>query len=431
MKTLTTTLAIAALALATVTASAQTPTVKLFLTENSNDSAQQHIPMIIGFDGNGDNALAYPDAGSAANIGSYNNEMFPFTKSSDDFEITSYDARPTLTTHVTIPFGILSKDTGNVKIYAILSGGPGYVWIENVNTAEHFSLLDTVKLDIVENTEFTANYVLHIGLPVSNIVTGETCYLANDGSLHVQGANTPGFIHELTLNGTTLYNSVVSGLDTNITGLAAGNYVSVVRINGIPVDSSDITIAGATPLIADFYADFNTIIEGDTVNFYDNSTNAYNYFWDFGDGNTEASAGGTMHQYTVVGSYQVTLTIEDENGCTASNFDFIQVDPSPTSVGGHGSGSIGSVGNGTPHLTSGIQSFRNTPRVTVSNSRLMVTLPEETVSTVTVVAANGTVVANEKQSDSVAQYQLPTAGVYIVTVVETDGTVNSTTIIAQ
>lgn len=177
MKTIKTTLAIATLVLASTVAQAQTATVKLFLTENSNCPAQVHNPMVIGFEPNGNNALAYPDAGNANNIGNYNSEMFPFTKSSDNFEITSYDSRPTLTTHVTVPFGILSKDTGDVKIYAMLTSSnpavtaPGYAWIENVITGEHFNLLDTVKLDIVENSDFTTHYVIHIGLPIANTVT--------------------------------------------------------------------------------------------------------------------------------------------------------------------------------------------------------------------------------------------------------------------
>jgi PKD repeat protein len=436
MKTLTT-LAIATLVLASVAAQAQTSIVKIFLTENSNDPAQAHNPVVIGLSPGGNNNLAYPDAGNAATIGNYNHEMFPFTRSADDFEIVTYDARQELTTHITVPFGILSKDTGNVKVYAALtsSGGavvPGYAWIENINTGEHFNLLDTVKLDVAENTDFLAEYVIHIGLPVSNAVTNETCYQANDGSLHVQGHNTPGFTHELTLNGVLLYNTVVSGTDTLVNGLAAGNYVSVVRILGVPVDSSDITIAGAPTLIADFYADFNIIQENDTVNFFDNTTNAYNYSWNFGDGDSTTTPGNVMHRYTTAGNYMVTLTIVDENGCTASNFDFIQVDPgTASSNGNHGGGSIGDVGANNPNLGSAIESFRNTTRFTVNNGRLMVNISEETFPTVTIVSANGTVIANEKQNDSVSSYELPATGMYIVTIVYSDGQSQSTAIFAQ
>ncbi len=439
MKTLTSTLAILTLVLSTLVAQAQTSTVKIYLTENSNNPAQAHSPIVIGFDPNGDNALSYPDAGNASTIGNYNTEMYPFTLTSDGFELTSYDCRPALTTHVTVPFGVLTKDTGDVKIYVVLTSSspavatPGYAWIENILTGEHFNLLDTVKLDVSENINFAANYLIHIGLPVSNTVTDETCYEAYDGGLYVQ-ANTPGFTHELTLNGTPLYNSIVTGTDTLVTGLAAGNYVSVVRINGIPVDSSDITIAGGTPLIADFYADYNSIVEGDTVTFFDVTTNAYNYSWHFGDGDSTNMGGDVIHQYNTPGIYMATLTISDENGCTASNYDYIDVASSSTASGngsGHGHGPMGEVGNGNPNLGNALESFRNTTRFTVSNSRLMVDLSEATSSTVTIVSVNGTVVANERQNDSVATYELPAPGAYIVTVVYANGTANSTTIIAQ
>jgi PKD repeat protein len=271
-----------------------------------------------------------------------------------------------------------------------------------------------------------------VGVAISNIVSNETCYESYDGSLFVAGPNTAGFTHELTLNGTPIHNSVVSGIDTLIEGLTAGNYVSVVRINGIPVDSSDIVITGGAPLIADFYADFNNILEGDTVNFFDNSTNAYNYSWNFGDGDTSNVGGSVMHQYTVAGNYVVTLTIVDENGCTASNFDNIDVQPGATSAGnGHGHGSMGDIGANNPQGVTALEAFRNTTRFTVNNSRLMIDLSEETSSTVTIVSANGTVVANEKQNESVASYELPAAGAYVVTIVSANGTINSTTIFAQ
>jgi PKD repeat protein len=438
MKTIKTTLAIATLVLASAVAQAQTSTVSLFLTENSNNPTQTHIPLIIGFDSDGANQLAVPDSSDVNTPGYYNTEMFPFTLSSDSFSITTYDSRPNLTSHVTIPFGVLSKDTGDVKIYAVLSSTfaaptPGYAWIENTLTGEHFNLLDTIKLDIVDNRRYNAQFLLHIGLPVSNITTAETCDGMDDGSLHVQGMNYPGFTHELTFNGSPVHNSVVAGIDTLVQGLAPGNYVSVVRIFGVPVDSSDITIVAAPTLIADFSADYNTIVENDTVNLFDNSTNALTYLWDFGDGDSVTTAGDVMHQYTIAGNYMVTLTVVDANGCTASNFDFIQVDTCSTasSTGGHGHGSMGDVGAGNPNLGSALEAFRNTTRFTVNNTRLMVDLSEEISSTVTIISANGTVIANEKQNDSVATYELPSTGIYIVTVVYSNGTSNSTTVLAQ
>jgi gliding motility-associated-like protein len=65
-----------------------------------------------------------------------------------------------------------------------------------------------------------------------------------------------------------------------------------------------------------------------TVNFQDNSTDAVNWLWDFGDGTT--GTGKTVsHTYTRTGSFDVSLTITSKFGCqnTRKETAFIQVLP--------------------------------------------------------------------------------------------------------
>ncbi len=60
-------------------------------------------------------------------------------------------------------------------------------------------------------------------------------------------------------------------------------------------------------------AAFNTMVNGSTVDFTNNSSNATSYSWDFGDGNTSSSANPT-HTYMMDGTYTVTLTAISECG---------------------------------------------------------------------------------------------------------------------
>jgi PKD repeat protein len=365
--------------------------------------------------------------------------MFPFTTSSDGFVITNYDARPALNSHMTVPFGIASKDSGCVKIIAMLSSDDvwipeaGYVWIENVATGERFSLLDTVKLEVSPNINFSTAYLIHIGPQITNTATHEVCYGMNNGTLHVQGPNYPGFTHELTLNGNALYTSVVAGTDTTITNLAPGNYVSVIRINGVPVDSSDITINEATQLIADFISDYNVVLAGDAVNFTDYSSGATSYTWDFGDGDSSNTAGNETHLFTTPGVFNVTLLVADSNGCTSSTFDVIQVDFPPMSNNSsiQFTGDPASFNTSSGPVTSAAQNNRNAT-VTASNARLTVSLPEvAATASVTILSMNGTLIANQQQNDATASYELPAAGAYIVNITYTNGTATSTTVLAQ
>ena len=52
------------------------------------------------------------------------------------------------------------------------------------------------------------------------------------------------------------------------------------------------------------------------------------YFWDFGDGSSSTSQ-NPVYTYKAVGSYDVTLTITNSNGCTFSKTQTVVVDPIP------------------------------------------------------------------------------------------------------
>jgi PKD repeat protein len=65
----------------------------------------------------------------------------------------------------------------------------------------------------------------------------------------------------------------------------------------------------------DVNAGFNVITNGLQVNVSNTSTNAINYFWDFGDGTTSTLPQPPAHLYTSTGNYTITLIAD--NGCTA------------------------------------------------------------------------------------------------------------------
>ncbi len=56
---------------------------------------------------------------------------------------------------------------------------------------------------------------------------------------------------------------------------------------------------------------------GEIVQFSSDATNVQSWLWNFGDGNTSTQA-NPSHIYQFVGNYNVTLNIQDVNGCIAS-----------------------------------------------------------------------------------------------------------------
>lgn len=447
MKTLTKITAVAAgLLFATVvTAQSGTKIIKLTVTYNQNMPTQAPASMLIMFDVNGADSLAYPDQGPYNILDLHGSEVYPFSLTSNNQILVTEDHRSELNAYRSMPFGFVNKFAGDIKVFAEVFSGdaftplPDFVWLEQVSTGEKYSILDTAKFTLPANPNFNSDFILHTGPRAASYGIDETCYLMNDGMVGVSGPNYPGFTLEfsdLSAPSNPIINTIVAGTDTMITNLAPGNYVSVIRINGVAVDSADVVVYGASQLIADFATDFNFITVGSTVTFTDNSIGANTYTWDFGDGDSSATPGSEAHTYNIVGSYVVTLLVTDANGCSSTAFDNVEVSATPSAppqntFSGHPAQVGGpSAGNPNPN-SSNDPTLGNREDITYySNERIILTLSSEAVS-VHVSAMNGQVVYSGVQTSTTEEYTVPGPGAYIVTVLHTDGTVQSKTILAQ
>ncbi len=92
-------------------------------------------------------------------------------------------------------------------------------------------------------------------------------------------------------------------------------------------------IPGAGAPTADFTASTPTVdINNDpTVQFSDASADAVEWFWNFGDGTTSTDA-NPSHSYTRMGTFYVSLTVTNSDGCTNSAIQEIEVVDSSVGV---------------------------------------------------------------------------------------------------
>lgn len=88
-----------------------------------------------------------------------------------------------------------------------------------------------------------------------------------------------------------------------ITAINPGTYWVKTRSHTGCRQSDTVTITA----LASPAANFNYSLNGLSVTVNNNSSNSNNYFWDYGDGNTDTSAYPTYHTYTTAGNYTVTL----------------------------------------------------------------------------------------------------------------------------
>ncbi len=152
--------------------------------------------------------------------------------------------------------------------------------------------------------------------PVTGTISGPTEVCANDSAVDYSVPGTVGSTYQWTITGGTQGSGGNSADITVNWGAAGTGDVEVIETTdhgceGPPV--SDVVDILPAP-VADFSASSDTIdlSGGGTVSFTNNSTNADDYSWDFGDGGTSTSE-NVDHDFTSAGTFTVTLTASKGN----------------------------------------------------------------------------------------------------------------------
>ncbi len=108
--------------------------------------------------------------------------------------------------------------------------------------------------------------------------------------------------------------------------------LTVTDNKGATASSSQPLQVVAPPVNVPPVADFTATTAGLTVNFESTSTDSdgtiASYAWDLGDGSTATTA-TAVHSYDASGTYDVTLTVTDNNGETASKTTKVSVTAAP------------------------------------------------------------------------------------------------------
>ncbi len=160
-------------------------------------------------------------------------------------------------------------------------------------------------------------YLEH-SIPLQISSSDATCYGYADGSASVKGLD--GLSHTYVWfdeNDNILKRE--NGISTTSTmdNLPAGTYLVMVDNNGdCGIMGVTIEIGQPEPIIASFEASKDTLYMNSStdVTFTNNSVNAVEYSWNFGDGNT-SDAVDPSHTYSGAGSYEVQLVASD-NPCS-------------------------------------------------------------------------------------------------------------------
>ena len=169
----------------------------------------------------------------------------------------------------------------------------------------------------------TVNITVNSGNPVSIYQAGPFCL--NDNPVNLSATSNGGF---WSGNGITDNNNGVF----SPTSAGVGLHNIVYKINGNCGGTDTISILIYEPPTPVFDVSDTIGCAPLAVTFMDLTLPAgTNCFWDFGDGTTSTDCGSVNHVYTIEGCYDISLTLSQGNGCSATTTidDMVCVTPSP------------------------------------------------------------------------------------------------------
>ena len=177
----------------------------------------------------------------------------------------------------------------------ILHNVHGGTYIVTVSDASGCARSDTV---VIPSTP---------GLSTLTNTTSEMCGHANGNATVITSGGTGNYTYIWNNTQTT----------STISGLSAGNY-SVTVSDGTCSTSVSVTVANQLGPTAAFSSNPSIVTPTDgPIIFTDNSLGNINTWdWSFGDGSPNSNGTSAQHQYSVVGTYVVTLIVTDVNNCS-------------------------------------------------------------------------------------------------------------------
>lgn len=172
---------------------------------------------------------------------------------------------------------------------------------------------------------YSSSVITVIGNPVCGSSTAQQIITVIDPPVAAINGNTvicPGKEVQLTASGGDTYQWSSGETTAEIMVTLEGDYI-VTATNLCGSDTQGVHLFQST-LSVSFFADTLSGAAPLPVSFTSSITNSNAYQWNFGDGSTSNGINPT-HIFSSGGLYTVVLSVEDQNGCTATYSEEINV----------------------------------------------------------------------------------------------------------
>lgn len=214
--------------------------------------------------------------------------------------------------------GNFDDSSGSSVTYLYNKAGSNYV--------KHEVVTDSGCISSVSNS-VKVNY-----LPSISFSYNKTC-LYDTTEFTATASVTSGYVknYHWNLNGDAIYEKTTALPSQENAFISSGNYLIQVQAEtdkGCKHDTSIVVTIAPRPVLNFTFMNF---CENNPINIDNSFSNATNYLWDFGDGNT-STLDDPEHSYVNAGVYNIMLTGSSTLGCNHSITKSITIYPTPSAA---------------------------------------------------------------------------------------------------
>jgi PKD repeat protein len=258
------------------------------------------------------NAVTGRDIYDAPKLPTGNPSFLQASSSSYGVDLT-INANPALTTNYSIPVKMITTTTGSYLVNpADMANMPsgGCIILHDNYTGTNYDLRAGSFNLTLNDTETVARFVLNITVLPLTITTNTkqaSCSNTHDGLITAVGNDAgPWNYTWKNASGTVVKTTLNKPVADSLTGLNNGVYnVQISTVGTCNSATQTFTLTAPSAPTSLFTAPTSVNVSAN-VSFTNNSTNATNYIWYFGDGGISSQQTAT-YAYNMPGTYTVTL----------------------------------------------------------------------------------------------------------------------------
>lgn len=194
------------------------------------------------------------------------------------------------------------------------AGAIVYLILESTNNGDCLSETDTMMIEF--GVSPVADFIFPDTICINEIVSFTNTSTISSGSI---------VSHEWNFGGANVFNTLDAFMSFNSPGIYDVELTESSDIGCTDIITQSVTV---NPLP---FVNFGLSSDctGDSISFIDNSINAVQWQWIFGNGNTSTDQNPDPQVYTLPGDYNASLTIIDHNGCSNTYFDELLIFATP------------------------------------------------------------------------------------------------------